>query len=311
MIPSARLGETSTHRAEYLHRIAQSLNAYLFIAPALIILAVVAGYPWIVAARTSLEAYNPVLGINPHYVGLANYARVFRDPLFWTSSINTILLLVPALGLEMLLGTAIALLLNASPGWFSNLARTAILIPMMMAPSLAGLIWRLFISPDFGLLNYLLSLLSLPPLPWTASPRLSIPIVILVDVWQNTPFVVLILLAGLQSVPVELVEAARVDGTSALQLFWRVLTPCLRPFFVVALLFRSIYIIRTFDVILLLFGSIGGLGNSALLWGNYLYFQTYNVWDLGLSSAISIVMVLATCIWTFAYTRFIYHELTL
>ena len=182
---------------------------------------------------------------------------------------------------------------------------------MMMAPALAGLMWRLLVHPDFGLFNYFLTVVGLPKLLWTASPTLAIPTIILVEVWQNTPFVILMLLAGLQAIPLEQYEAAKVDGATPWQAFLHITIPWLKPIIVIALLFRTIFIIRTFDTIMLLFSSIGGVGNSALVFGNYLYYQTYKIWDLGFSSAISYVILFVTGILTITYTVYLYRELKL
>ncbi len=241
-------------------------------------------------------------------MGIGNYEKVLADPLFWLAVENTAYLIVPSLVVEFLLGLGIAMLLNR-PLKGERFIRTAILIPMMMAPALAGLIWRMFVHPDFGLFNYPLTLLGLPKLAWTASPALAMPTVILVEVWQNTPFVVLILLAGLQSIPLEQYEAARVDGANPWRIFIHITLPWLTPLIVIALLFRTIFIVRTFDTIMLLFSSIGGVGNSALLLGNYLYLRTYKLWDLGLSSAISYVLLVITAVLSIAYMAYLYRQL--
>ncbi len=281
---------------------------YFLIAPTFLILTAILVYPWLVSLHWSFQSFNPILDIQPRFVGFRNYVKIFDDPLFWRSTINSAYLIVPSLVLEFLLGLGIAVLLNRRL-IFERFIRTAILVPMMMAPALAGLMWRLFVHPDFGLFNYFLTIVGLPKLLWTASPTLAIPTIILVEVWQNTPFVVLILLAGLQAIPLEQFEAARVDGATAWQMFRYITLPWLTPLIAIALLFRTIFIIRTFDTIMLLFSSIGGVGNSALVFGNYLYFQTYKIWDLGLSSAISYVILLVTGILTIAYTVYLYREL--
>ena len=291
-------------------RLARRAYPYVLVAPAVAILVVILGYPWIVSLDTSLRSFNPILDLQPRFVGLRNYVKVFHDPLFARSAFNTLYLIVPSLILEFLLGLGIAVLLNRRLP-FERFIRTAILVPMMMAPAVAGLMWRLFVHPDFGLFNYFLWLVGLPKLLWTASPDLAIPTIIMVEVWQNTPFVILILLAGLQAIPLEQFEAARVDGASPWQTFRFITLPWLTPLIIIALLFRTIFIIRTFDTVMLLFSSIGGVGNSALVFGNYLYLQTYKLWDLGLSSAISYVILFVTAILTTAYTVYLYKELKL
>jgi multiple sugar transport system permease protein len=305
---SARASPTRGWRTAQRSRLANRLYPYILITPTFLILIVILAYPWLVSLHTSFQSFNPVLDTNTRFVGLRNYVRIFHDPLFWRSTFNTAYLIVPSLILEFLLGLGIASLLNRRMV-FQRAVRTAILIPMMMAPALAGLMWRLLVHPDFGLFNYFLTLVGLPKLLWTASPNLAIPTIILVEVWQNTPFVILILLAGLQAIPLEQYEAARVDGATSWQSFLHITLPWLKPLIAIALLFRTIFIIRTFDTIMLLFSSIGGVGNSALVFGNYLYYQTYKIWDLGLSSAISYVILFVTGLLTIVYTAYLYREL--
>jgi multiple sugar transport system permease protein len=280
----------------------------ILLAPTFAILGLILGYPWLASLKESFYSFNPILDLRPSYVGFGNYVAIFNDPLFWLAVQNTAYLIVPSLILEFFLGLGIAVLLNR-PLKGERFIRTAILIPMMMAPALAGLMWRMFVHPDFGLFNYPLTLVGLPKLAWTASPALAMPTVIMVEVWQNTPFVVLILLAGLQSIPLEHFEAARVDGAGPWRTFIHITLPWLMPLIVIALLFRTIFIVRTFDTIMLLFSSIGGVGNSALLLGNYLYLRTYKLWDLGLSSAISYVLLAITAVLSVAYMAYLYRQL--
>jgi multiple sugar transport system permease protein len=291
-------------------RLANRLYPYILITPTFLILTAILAYPWLVSLHTSFQSFNPMLDDQSRFVGLKNYYRIFQDPLFWRSAINSVYLIIPSLLLEFLLGLGVAVLLSRQMV-FQRIIRTAILIPMMMAPALAGLMWRLLVHPDFGLFNNFLTVVGLPKLLWTASPTLAIPTIILVEVWQNTPFVILMLLAGLQAIPLEQYEAAKVDGATSWQAFLHITIPWLKPIIVIALLFRTIFIIRTFDTIMLLFSSIGGVGNSALVFGNYLYYQTYKIWDLGFSSAISYVILFVTGILTITYTVYLYRELKL
>jgi multiple sugar transport system permease protein len=281
---------------------------YFLLFPTLFFLILFLGYPWIISFNASFYYYNPLYGEETKYIGLGNYIQTIEDPLFWSSLMNTIYLAVPSLLIEFLLGLGISLLISQKLRG-ERLIRTAVLVPMMMSPALAGLIWRLFLNPELGLLNYILNLMGMPTLLWTASPSLSIPSIIIVEVWQNTPFVILMMLAGIQAIPPDQYEVARVDGASSWQVFKHVTIPWLKPLIAIVLMFRTIFIIRTFDTIMLLFSSVGGVGFSAMVLGTYLYYNTYRLWNLGLASAISYLVLIITVALTAVYLRYMYKEI--
>jgi len=281
---------------------------YFLLLPTLIFLILFLGYPWAISLDASFNFYNPLYGEEVRFVGLGNYFQIAEDPLFWSSLTNTVYLTVPSVLIEFLLGLGIALLISQKLRG-ERLIRTAVLVPMMMAPALAGLIWRLFLNPELGLLNYILELIGLPRLLWTASPSLSIPSIIIVEVWQNTPFVILVMLAGIQAIPPDQYEVARVDGASSWQVFRCVTIPWLKPLIAIVLMFRTIFVIRTFDTIMLLFSSVGGVGFSAMVLGTYLYYNTYRLWNLGFASAISYIVLIITVALTAVYLRYMYKEI--
>lgn len=247
------------------------------------------GYAWMSGFRMSLTDWRPMVRPDPRVVGLANYTKLFQQSLFRHSLVVTSTFTAGAVTAQMVLGFIGALLLHKLR-YFKGLARTITLLPMMLAPAVAGLIWKLFMDVDFGLLNYVLRALSLPEFGWIADRSSVLVSVIIVEVWQWTPFVVLLLLAGLESLPQEPYEAAQLDGATKLQSMMYITIPLLRPIIVIVLLFRITFTLRAFDTILLLARG-GGPGNNALTVSMYLYERAYVPFNLGMTAAVSYVIL--------------------
>lgn len=274
---------------------AGQVSPYLLLAPSVMYLVVMIAYPWLVTLFVSLHRWEPIRSPGITFVGLGNYQQILADPLFARVLSNTLYLTAVSVGAEFLLGLAIALLLNRDfPG--KALVRTLVIVPMMMAPAIAALTWKLFVDVEYGLLNYLLSLVGVGKVLWTSSGSLSIPTVAIVEVWQNTPFAALVFLAGLQAIPEEQYEAAVVDGASWWQCFRFITVPWLRPMMLIVVLFRTIFIIRTFETVLLVLSSSGGPGNSAMVLGTYLFQYAFRFWNLGMGSAIAYAILLVTVV---------------
>ena len=285
-----------------------SLFPYLIIAPTIIYLFFLLVYPWLITVIRSFQEYNPRLGIEPHFIGLVNYETIFSDSTFWLSIYNTGILAIFAVTIELLLGILLASLLNRRLK-FQRFYRTAILIPMMMSPALAAIVWKLLVFPEYGVFDYILESLHLPTLLWAASPDTALLTIGIIDIWQNTPFCVLLLLAGLQSIPLEQYEASKIDGAGIWQTFKFLTIPHLYPFIAITLLFRVVFIIRTFDVVYLLVGPYGGPNGSAMTLGLYLWYKTFLLWDLGLSSAISFVLLGVGAISTAIFIWYLYRKM--
>jgi multiple sugar transport system permease protein len=281
---------------------------YLLLLPGFTVIVTFLLYPWYISFIMSFYTNSPILGISMKPVGLKNYVEVLTDPLFMIAIKNTLFFAVPSLMLEFILGLGIALLYNRELRG-SRIFRTILLLPMMMAPVVAALMFRLILHTDYGILNYFLELLGMRKIPWLSAPQYSIPSLIIVEVWNNTPFVAFILLAGLQAIPQSQLEAAKIDGANVFQTFRYITWPWLLPLVVIAMLFRTVFILRTTDFVFILFSSITGVGNSALLLGPYLYYYTYRVWDLGFSSAISYILLIITLAITSIYIRYLYREM--
>jgi multiple sugar transport system permease protein len=241
---------------------------YLFPLPAVLAIVVLIVAP--VLVNFGLSLYDYFVGGMPHFVGLDNYERALTNPRFWNGVRNTFYFTLTAVPLQLLLGLGIAVLFNRDfPG--KGLARTIILLPMVATPVAIALIWALMFNPSLGVLNHFLESLGLERSLWVAQSNLAIPSLVLVDTWQWSPMIALILLAAMQSVPSEHYEAARIDGASAWQSFWHITIPGIRSAIVVALILRAVDALKTFDIIYVITEGGPGTASETL---NVLAFKT-------------------------------------
>lgn len=226
------------------------------------------------------------------FVGISNYIEVLTDTeRFWPAVGRTFFFTIGAVGVEMVLGMCIALLL-LRPFKGEKVVRVAILLPLVATPVAVGMMWRLIFDPSIGFANEMLRWFGLPPQPWFSGVDTALPTLILVDIWQWTPMVVLILLAGLVSLSEEPQEAARVDGASSWQRFWYVTLPLLRTTVIVALLLRSIDALKTFDILYATKGKGGGSFHEAETLNVYAYGLSFDYNDYGIASTVLIVFFL-------------------
>ncbi len=260
-------------------------QALLLVAPAVLVLAGVALYPLVAAVALSLQRVVLVFG-EREFIGLDNYRFLLQDPRFWSALGNTAYFTLVAVSLELLLGLPLALLLHArfaGRGAF----RAGILIPWAIPTVVSARLWAWLFNADYGLVN---ALLPGPALNWLGSPRLALHAAILVDVWKTTPFVALLLLAGLQGIPEELFRAARVDGAGAWRTFRSVTLPLLRPALALALLFRALDAFRVFDALYVL--TEGGPANTTETLSLYAYKTLMRSGDFGYGSTLAVATFL-------------------
>lgn len=236
------------------------------------------------------------------FVGLNNFVDLFHDSRAWGSLWRTVVFSVSATGIELLLGLGLALYLNR-PFAGRRIVRTLMLIPMIMTPVVSGLIWRVFYDPNSGLINYYLGQLGLGSKHnWLGSTDLAMVSVIVADVWQWTPFVFLILAAGLDSMPGEPLEAAEVDGASRLQRLIHVVLPLLAPSLIIAFLLRIIDSVKTFDIIYVM--TRGGPSLATETTNMYAYIQGFNNFNISYATVINLtITVIITFLFTTMYTR--------
>jgi multiple sugar transport system permease protein len=261
---------------------AERRQRILLAAPATAALALVALLPLLATAWLSLRRRVPVFG-QDDFVGALNYLTLLEDARFWNALWNTVYFTFLAVLLELLLALPLALVLHRVVRGRSAL-RAAVLLPWILPTAVAAKLWALVLQPDLGLVA---RLLPGGPVPLLASPALALHAAILVDVWKTTPFVAVILLAGLQAIPEDLARAARVDGASPARIFLSITLPLLRPAILLALLFRSLDAFRVFDAVFVL--TEGGPGHTTESLSLYAYKTTLRAGSFGLGSALSVV----------------------
>lgn len=274
------------------------LLPYFLIAPALAVLLSLSIYPLIYSITISLQR-ETAAGV---VWSFGNFARLASDGFFLTAMAHTFVYSATALTAEFLLGLGLALLLNQQIRG-RGLFRAALLVPMMLPAVVAGVVWRLLLNPNFGAINGTLKQAGIDTesLTWTASPRLALLSVIAVDVWQWTPFVFLVLLAGLQAIPQEPYEAALIDGSSRWQTFRHVTLPLLKPAILIVLLLRTMDLLRVFDQIFIL--TEGGPGFATETISLYIYRTAFRFFDFGYAAAMSFVLLALTNLISTVYIR--------
>ena len=278
----------------------------LFLAPAIAVLLALSIYPLIYSITISLQQETA----GQVSWGLGNFARLVSDNFFLTALAHTFIYAVSALTCEFLLGLGLALLLNKQIRG-RGVFRASLLIPMMLPAVVVGVVWRLMLNPNFGAINGTLKQLGFntESLTWTASPKLAMLSVIAVDVWQWTPFVFLVLLAGLQAIPQEPYEAALIDGSSRWQTFWHVTLPLLKPSILIVLLLRTMDLLRVFDQIFIL--TEGGPGFATETISLYIYRTAFRFFDFGYAAAMSFVLLALTNVISAIYIRFLQAKETI
>jgi multiple sugar transport system permease protein len=274
----------------------------LLLAPAALLLLVIVVYPIATLFWTSLHSIdnaNPAAG--EQWAGLANYARAFDDDRFWHSLWQTVVYVVVTVPAALAVGLGLALLAN-QPFKVKWPVRLGLLLPWALPLVFAGLIFRWFFEYQTGIVNDVLVRLGGEPLPWLSSPTLATIAICIAIVWKSSSFMALMLLAGLQSIPRSLYEAAEVDGASTWQQFVEITLPMLRPAIFVALIFRTITAIQTFDIPYAMTG--GGPGEATETLAMYIHKTTLDFLDFGYGSALAALMFVFSMVATSGYLRY-------
>ncbi|MCL2725475.1 MAG: sugar ABC transporter permease [Polyangiaceae bacterium] len=274
----------------------EDTRCYFFVLPAVIVIAAVAVYPMIPAVWISLRRVIVVFH-EDHFVGLSNYAFLIHDPRFWTALGNTAYFVLVAVTIELLLGLGFALLLHTSFRG-QKFFRVAILIPWAIPTVVSAKMWAWIWNPEYGLVS---RLLPGSEMNWLGMPGYAMHAAILVDVWKTAPFVALLLLAGLETIPVDLYKAAIVDGASPLRIFFSITLPLLRPTIVVVLVFRTLDAFRVFDAVYVLTG--GGPANTTETLSIYAYKMLMRAGDFGYGSTLAVVTFLCVMAISAIYIR--------
>ena len=274
----------------------RDISPYFFLLPALIYLIVISIYPLIFSLTLSFHKWDLVAAEkNWVFLGLDNYINIVtKDSEFWTSLFITLKFVFFAVSIEFLLGLGFALLLNREIR-MKRIIVTLMIIPMMLTPVVVGIMWRNIYNPRYGLVAHFLYLFGFTQeVPWLGDVNLAFISVLITEVWQWSPFFMLTLLAGLQSMPKEPYEAAMVDGASKIKIFIHITLPLLMPIIITTILIRVIDVIKLFDVVWIM--TKGGPGFSTTTSTIYIYLQAFKYWFMGYSSALSYTLLLITAI---------------
>jgi multiple sugar transport system permease protein len=262
---------------------------YLLCAPAVLVMLLVTGYPVAYAVYLSLQRFDLRFPDEEEFVGLDNYINVLTSTTWWTDFMATAIITVASVAIELVLGMALALVMHRAI-FGRGAVRASVLIPYGIVTVVAAFAWRFAFDPSTGFVA------GLPLISDTAAPLTqefgSYVVIILTEVWKTTPFMALLLLAGLALVPDELHEAAKVDGASAVQRFFRITVPLMKPAILVALLFRTLDAFRVFDSVFILTGGANNTETVSILGFN----QLINRLNLGIGSAVSVLIFLCVII---------------
>jgi len=253
--------------------------------PAVVFTVIMIAFPFAYTVWFSLQAFS--FGKTPHFNFGMNYLQMVQDPEFWNGLKVTLILYLVSLTAQLVLGTYIALLLHGSKK-LSGIVRTLMISPFVLPPVVVGMMWLVVLDPSIGAANYLLTAVGLPRSDWLASPTWVIATVAMIDTWQWTPYVALIVLGGLQSLSPNVYEAAQIDGASRWNTFWRITLPMLAPTLVTAAILRSVDLLRFFDIIYIT--TMGGPGNASNTLNIYGFREGFELFDIGYASALMITL---------------------
>lgn len=271
---------------------------HLFIWPAALIVLLVTLFPLVYSLTISFQTMRLVPPTPPRFVGLGNYADLLAQPRFWQVLGNTATIVFVSVALQYVIGFLLALALHAKvPG--ERLYRIGFLLPMLMAPVAVALIWRMLLHSTLGPVNDFFTLMGLPNLPFLTDAALAKLSIIIVEVWQWTPFVMLLLLAGLQSLPVSIYEAARLEDATPWQQFWGITFPLLLPLSAAVVFIRLIEGFKIMDTVFVLTG--GGPGVSTETLTLYAYQEGLKKFNLGYTSALSFTFLIAVIVFGVIY----------
>jgi multiple sugar transport system permease protein len=266
---------------------------WLMIAPCLAMLAANSIFPLIYAVTVAFQNYQILIPVPHRFVGFRNFEKAFSDPLFWSSLGVTAWFIAGVVLLQFPVGFGLAVLLNRLRR-HQDLLATLLLIPTIISTSVAGFQWVQLFNYQFGPINYLLGLLHLPQPTWTADPALALPCLIFVDFWQWTPFMTLLMFAGLRSLPGTVIDAARVDGSTAWQIVWRIYLPLLRPVIGIAVILRILMAFKLFDIIYVL--TAGGPGTVTENLAFFTYVQGFRYFNMGYAAALSLLQLVVVTV---------------
>jgi multiple sugar transport system permease protein len=295
--PSARVSAPTSAR-----RPLGRFSEVVYLLPAVVLLVAITVLPLFYLLYNSLTQWDLRRAyLGKTFIGLANYASMLGDSLFRDAVRVTILATIGVVVVELTLGLLLALLFNRDFAG-KRVARSLFLLPLITTPIIVGLTWRMLFNAEFGMIDYFIRLVGLSPPNWLADPALALPSIILAETWQITPFVTLMFVAGLQAIPPEPYEAAKVDGASAWQRFLYITIPLLRPVIFLALIFRATDAVRMFDLIYVMTG--GGPANATQTLNMYVFKVGFTFLNMGYGSALATLLMLVCIVISFVLVKY-------
>ena len=286
------------------HRQGSRWVPFWMVAPAVVFLLLISIYPLITSLYYAFTDYSLTTNRPPRFVFLNNFRNLVLDDRFWNALKVTFVYTIGVVAVELVVGLLLALSATRNTR-FRQVARSFLLVPMMLTPVVMGLVWKYMFNPENGIVNWALALLRIPGPIWLGEPGPALPAIMIVDVWQWTPFVFLILSSGIASLPQDVFEAARVDGANQGQTVRHITLPLLTPFILVALLIRFIDSFKVFDTVYVM--TQGGPANATESLSIYTFKVGLNFFNMGYAAALSYVILI---IITIASQQFVKLERT-
>ncbi len=274
--------------------------SWLFVMPVILILLAAAFIPLGWGLYLSFFRYKLNMPSATAFIGLQNYLDIFSDELTMQSLRNNVIFAALSVSLELVAGVVVAMVLSGDSRG-SRMLVSILMVPMIIAPVAGGTLWRMMLDRTYGVVNYLLSFIGVPPISWLGDPRMALYTIVLVDAWMFIPFVALLVLSSIKAMPTSFLDAARVDGASSWKVFWRVILPVISPVIIIVAMLRFIDAFKIFDTIFVM--TQGGPGNATEMLPTYIYRQGIKFLNIGYSSATAILFVIAMSLVAWAFQR--------
>ena len=295
-----RLTAARASRSRFARKFADLLSRWAFMVPAAVLLLAVLAYPIFYTIEISFSRFDLATFSAVEWVGWDNYREVLDDYRFWESMKVTVVYLVFALPLQIVLGFGIAFLINAE--WRGrNVVRALFIIPMVVAPVVAGGLWRMILDPLWGIVNYVLGLVGLGPLDWFGDPTLAMAALIIIDTWRWTPFVILTATAALLALPRDVFEAAEIDGANWWSKLWSITLPLLVPIIAATFVVRWLGAVKMFDIALA--ATYGGPGGATNVINLFIYEEAFRSLLFAESAAMAVIILVVTMVLTALFLR--------
>lgn len=275
-------------RKEKYHYFRKKFTPFVFIGPALLLMAIVLLYPLIFSFKLSFQEWHMLKQEQPVWNGIQNYITLLTSSDFWHSLGLQAAFVGISVSLELTIGFAVAILFNRD-FWGSKIARALLLLPIFVLPVISGLTFRFMYNPQYGAINFILKKLGLPAIAWLSRPGSAFAAIIIQDIWRMWPFMFILLYAGLTTLPKEPYEAATLDGASGWDIFVHITVPLMKPTILIAIILRTVDALKAFSEIFVM--TNGGPGNATTLLSVHIYKNAFKFWDLGYSAAASYALV--------------------